>query len=331
MSDELVLREHGRVVLPLGRLSERDLRAIALAPADLLRVRRVADGYELRTGSVTGAVELDGLRIRVAPKLLPDGAAVLSWLAYAAGVPVDLDHARTWQVDGAGLRDLVIAALIAECARVARAGLRLDYRREQAVDTVLRGRLDVRAQVTRRYGQIDRLHLDRFARRSDVWENLVPYRPRPCGPEGRLADAATGCPQPGRGVPVGGLGSRVGCANAAQGAVQPLELPLSRRPPLGLGPPRRRRDRRPSRGRRARCHESPRPNRPGVGGRGCPGLFRSRCPGCSSAAHSRAGGLDVRQGVQAGYAPPPPNALRPLRHTRRCEVQGLREPGRRPG
>ncbi|RTL66999.1 MAG: PE-PGRS family protein [Pseudonocardiaceae bacterium] len=174
MSDgELILREHESAVVPSSRLGERGLDALALAPADLLRVRLVRRGVEIRARSVTGVVELGGLRVRVLPKLFPDGVAVLSWLAYAAGVPVDAESSRTWEVGAGGLRDLVTAALVSECTRLVRDGLRLDYRREQAVDTVLRGRLDVRAQVTQRYGQIDRLHLDRFGRRTDVWENVV--------------------------------------------------------------------------------------------------------------------------------------------------------------
>ncbi|MGH3921033.1 MAG: 5-methylcytosine restriction system specificity protein McrC [Pseudonocardiaceae bacterium] len=67
----------------------------------------------------------------------------------------------------------VIAALLGECKQLLRDGLRRDYLRREAVDTVLRGRLDISRQISRRYGQVDRLHLHRFDRDTAVWPNLV--------------------------------------------------------------------------------------------------------------------------------------------------------------
>ena len=170
---EIVLAEQSSGIVPAGRLTRAAVSALTGVPGDLFRVRALACDDEIRVGSVAGCVQLDNVVVRVAPSLFPDGAAVLAWLAYAAGAPVEIDQHRSWQVGGDSLPDLVISALVEECERLSASGLRLDYQREQVVDTVLRGRLDLRAQLTRRYGQVDRLHLDRFGRRDDIWENLV--------------------------------------------------------------------------------------------------------------------------------------------------------------
>src|SRR5207248_872539 len=47
------------------------------------------------------------------------------------------------------------------------------YVAEDRVEPVLRGRLDLRARTSGRYGMVDRLHVRTFERRSDVWENQV--------------------------------------------------------------------------------------------------------------------------------------------------------------
>ncbi len=52
-------------------------------------------------------------------------------------------------------------------------GLRRDYVRRQTLEPVLRGRLDVVAQTTLRYGQLDKLHVRTFDRETDIWDNRV--------------------------------------------------------------------------------------------------------------------------------------------------------------
>lgn len=96
----------------------------------------------------------------------------MSWLAYALGTPVPAT-ARRWATGPDGYADLVAAALLEQCERLLREGLRRDYVRRRSVEPVLRGRLDVAAQATRRYGQLDQLHVRTFDREADIWDNRV--------------------------------------------------------------------------------------------------------------------------------------------------------------
>jgi 5-methylcytosine-specific restriction enzyme subunit McrC len=102
-----------------------------------------------------------------------DGATVVSWIGYAMEAPLEVENTRSWSVHDVGLREVIVAALLAECTAIVRDGLRRDYLRRPVVDTVLRGRLDIGQQVSRRYGQVDQLFLHRFDRVTEVWENLV--------------------------------------------------------------------------------------------------------------------------------------------------------------
>ncbi|MFI1924345.1 hypothetical protein [Streptomyces sp. NPDC020377] len=65
------------------------------------------------------------------------------------------------------------AALLEQCEQLVREGLRRDYVPRQSLEPVLRGRLDFAAQVSRRYGQLDQLHVRAFDREPDIWDNRV--------------------------------------------------------------------------------------------------------------------------------------------------------------
>ncbi|MFC4950725.1 5-methylcytosine restriction system specificity protein McrC [Pseudonocardia sp. GCM10023141] len=165
--------EYGSLSLARSQLTEHDLELLSSVPDNLVQCAPSARGWELRTGPVCGVLHLDGVRVVVHPKLMPDGTTVASWIGYAGAAPTDVASTRRWSVDATGLPDIVVSALVKECATIARDGLHRDYRRNEAVDTVLRGRLDIRRQMSRRYGQVDVLHMHRFDREVEVWENLV--------------------------------------------------------------------------------------------------------------------------------------------------------------
>jgi 5-methylcytosine-specific restriction enzyme subunit McrC len=99
---------------------------------------------------------------------------LLSWLSYAAtSHSREVDRRRTWLPGSSGLVDLIISAFLQECRTLLRGQLRKDYRRQESVDVVLRGRLDFAKQATRRFGALDKLHVTAFDRQIDVWENQV--------------------------------------------------------------------------------------------------------------------------------------------------------------
>ena len=134
--------EYRSTVLQRSALSDRDLGALAAISDNLISCSPTSGGWALRTGPVCGVIELDGCVVTVRPRLMPDGATVVSWISYALAAPVELPTIRRWVVGDEGLREVIVAAVVRECRKLLRDGLRRDYRREVTVDTVLRGRLE---------------------------------------------------------------------------------------------------------------------------------------------------------------------------------------------
>ncbi|MFD7733056.1 McrC family protein [Kitasatospora phosalacinea] len=182
--------EYGSLYLAEDELTGRDLaRLRELQARKRLTLAAARPGWVLTAGATVGVLVLDRLRLVVEPKTALTGEQLVRWLCYALATPVP--HRATlrgWATDRTGYADLVAAALLAECRTLLRDGLRRDYLAEDRVEPVLRGRLDVTAQATRRYGMLDKLHVRTFERRPDVWENRI------CGTA--LAAAVTGTADP---------------------------------------------------------------------------------------------------------------------------------------
>ncbi|MBB4932743.1 5-methylcytosine-specific restriction enzyme subunit McrC [Lipingzhangella halophila] len=172
---EYRLREYGAVELAQQSLTASDLVHLrALANDRLLSVQASSGGWRITAGSVTGAVSLDRIRLVVEPKLPISGEQLIRWLCYSLRIAeVRTEVVRGWTTGPGGFADLVVAALLAECRALAADGLRRDYVLRERVEPVLRGRLDATAQLARRYGRIDRLHVRAHERDADIWENRV--------------------------------------------------------------------------------------------------------------------------------------------------------------
>ncbi len=167
--------EYGSVRVPF-ELTEADRRML-LAPELSKHVTLLPapdDGWMIRARDVIGVLRLDNGVIEISPKIVISGEVLLHWLHYAMGQPRAANTSkRLWDVGGAYFTDMVVAAFLDECAGLLRGQLRRDYQRNDSVDRVLRGKLDVAAQATRRYGMVDRLHVRTFDRTADIWENQV--------------------------------------------------------------------------------------------------------------------------------------------------------------
>ncbi|MCT9008295.1 McrC family protein [Streptomyces rhizosphaerihabitans] len=167
------LGEYESAALESDQLTARDIdRLHALQARGCLTLVPDRIGWRLKADATVGVLVLDRIRLVVAPKFAIPGEQLMSWLAYALGTPVPAT-ARRWATGPDGYADLVAAALLEECERLLREGLRRDYVRRRSVEPVLRGRLDVVAQATRRYGQLDQLHVRTFDREADIWDNRV--------------------------------------------------------------------------------------------------------------------------------------------------------------
>ncbi|THV42147.1 McrC family protein [Glycomyces buryatensis] len=166
-----------------GEYRRIDLDAALVGPADRLRLESLAGrgllgledaGAKLRLTfkAAVGVIVLGAYRIVVEPKFAFDGTRLIEWMCYALKVDPPLDDLRRrWMSADTGFFDLIAFALVAECRQLARAGLRRDYRRRESVESVLRGSLDFGRQVSRRFGQVDRLHVRHFDRDDAIWEN----------------------------------------------------------------------------------------------------------------------------------------------------------------
>ncbi|MCD9872814.1 McrC family protein [Streptomyces guryensis] len=172
---EVRLGEYQSVPLDIEQLTSRDIgRLHALQAGGHLTLRPDRSGWRLRADSSVGVLILDRVRIVIEPKFAIPGERLMSWLAYALNAPTPVrTMSRHWATGPEGYADLVAAALLEQCERLVREGLRRDYVRHQSVEPVLRGRLDFAAQATRRYGQLDQLHIRTFDRETDIWDNRV--------------------------------------------------------------------------------------------------------------------------------------------------------------
>ncbi|WP_046471779.1 McrC family protein [Allosalinactinospora lopnorensis] len=172
---EYRLGEYESVVLEEHRLTDADLAHLrGLTRSGRLSAAAVPRGWRIRAAAAVGVVALDRIRVVVEPKLAITGEQLITWLCYALRTPmVPLESLRRWKTGPSGFTELVVAALLAECRALAADGLRRGYVSDDRVAPVLRGRLNAAAQLTRRYGMVDRLHVRAHERDTGIWENRV--------------------------------------------------------------------------------------------------------------------------------------------------------------
>ncbi|MGV9816622.1 McrC family protein [Streptomyces cellulosae] len=172
---EVRLAEYGSAALEAEQLTPRDVERLrGLQTRGSLSLDQTRSGWRLKAEATVGILVLDRIRLVIEPKFAIPGEQLMRLLAYALGAPAPLPAtARRWATSLDGYADLVAAALLEQCEQLLREGLRRDYVRRQSLEPVLRGRLDVAAQVSRRYGQLDPLHVRTFDREADIWDNRV--------------------------------------------------------------------------------------------------------------------------------------------------------------
>ncbi|CAL9539485.1 hypothetical protein SUDANB6_04227 [Streptomyces sp. enrichment culture] len=172
---EVRIGEYGSVLLAASQLTPRDVtRLRALQTHGRLSLEQTLTGWRLKAGATVGLLALDRIRLVVEPKFAIPGDRLMGWLAYALGAPTPIPvTSRHWATGPEGYADLVVGALLEQCERLLREGLRRDYVRHRSLEPVLRGRLDVAAQTTLRYGQLDKLHIRTFDRETNIWDNRV--------------------------------------------------------------------------------------------------------------------------------------------------------------
>lgn len=168
------VREHSSTPLPFDLSADDECLLTDPLLSKYFRLRRTAKGWSVHVEGVTGVLRLDNRILRVVPKIAVSGEMLLHWLHYAVNRSHPThSHTRPWDAEGTYFPDMVVTALLNECRTLVTSQLRKDYQRNESVDGVLRGRLDVAKQATRRFGMVDKLHVRTFDRTAEIWENQV--------------------------------------------------------------------------------------------------------------------------------------------------------------
>ncbi len=179
-----------REVIELGEYEQRRKAAAPPSPADLRLAEQLANRdleprlmvrwlvnneIDITTTSWVGVVHFSQIEIRVVPKLVGGPLRVLRMIEYASGVQLlkRLPADRPLPANGNDLFDLICLLLAEETRALIRDGLLRDYRAVDESIDVLRGRLRLRDQYLRRYGQLHPLecHFDEYD--SNVPENQL--------------------------------------------------------------------------------------------------------------------------------------------------------------
>lgn len=156
------------------RLAEDLAAGGGLAPrmdVDWLEGGRV----KVATYSWIGVVRFSALEIRVVPKLVGGTLPVLRMIEYSESIRLlaRLLTDRPLPGDGTDLFDLIVMLLIEETKSLIRDGLIRDYHSvDDSIDT-LRGRLRIREQFLRRYGQLHRIECTFDEYDGDIPENQL--------------------------------------------------------------------------------------------------------------------------------------------------------------
>ena len=171
--------EHKSVEIPYSRLNAvgTDRLKQFKTVRGVLSARPGVDGWEVRTQAAVGVVDLGSVRLVVEPKIAITGERLMTWLGYATGSHLHHFHEgkmpHTLSPTGYNAADLIVEALVEECHKLLRIGLRREYLRERVLTPQARGRIDVSAQATREYGQANRFHTSGFRQAATTWENEI--------------------------------------------------------------------------------------------------------------------------------------------------------------
>ena len=161
--------------------------AVALNATRLVSVAPAADGWTVTAAYAVGALRCGDLDVRVQPKV--GAVQVLRLLARAQGVKdLKLDEHDVEVAADADLTTVLAIFFAQEAASAMAAGPLRGYRTEDQTLPVVRGRLRIRDQELRRFGQLAPLEVTR--RRVDHRHRREPDDPRRHPPAARSSSPA---------------------------------------------------------------------------------------------------------------------------------------------
>ena len=149
-----------RILVPAPTTSDLALADRLQGEDGRLKVTWLSGGdVEIISTSWVGVVRFSAFDAVVVPKLVGGALNVLRMLEYATEVDMlrRLPDLRPLPADGADLLDLICLLLAEETKALVRGGILRNYHVVDDQLTVLRGRLMLREQFTRHYGQVHHL------------------------------------------------------------------------------------------------------------------------------------------------------------------------------
>jgi 5-methylcytosine-specific restriction enzyme subunit McrC len=162
-----------------ARIADVHLTSADGVIADRLRHSRqleivdLHEGLRVESRGWIGVVRLEACTIRVEPKLVDGHRNLVRLLDYVRQVELmkRLPPAAMFDAEGVDLFDLMASLMASACEDLLRVGVHADYMPQRDELTVLRGRLDVKAQALQHWGRVDRLVCDYDERVRDTPEN----------------------------------------------------------------------------------------------------------------------------------------------------------------
>jgi 5-methylcytosine-specific restriction enzyme subunit McrC len=157
-----------------ARLTDSDrVFAETLRKRGQLELTDIASGVRVEAGGHVGVVRLRTLSVTVEPRLLDGHGNLIRLVDFVGGLGLmrRLRQRADFDIEGVDLFDLVAWLLADACDEVLRAGVHADYLPRHEELATIRGRLDIRAQVLRHWGRVDRVVCDFDERAYEVPEN----------------------------------------------------------------------------------------------------------------------------------------------------------------
>jgi len=138
-----------------------------------LAIYDLQEGLRIESRGWIGVVRLEGCTIRIEPNLIDGHRNLVRLLDYLQWIDLmkRLPSAASFEAEGGDLFDLIAWLMASACEDVLRAGVNADYMPQHDELTVLRGRVDLKAQALRLWGRVDRLQCDFEDRVRDIPEN----------------------------------------------------------------------------------------------------------------------------------------------------------------
>lgn len=160
-------------LVPGIRLTPGDRAVLDRMSEQHLSLLETRDGVRVETRGHVGVVQLESLRICVEPRLIGGSANLVGLIEFTRRVDLmrRLGGDAGIGFGGDDLFELLVRLFAAACEEILNVGVVADYVSQHDDLPVLRGRLDVRSQMLRRWGQVNRLVCDYEERVRDVAEN----------------------------------------------------------------------------------------------------------------------------------------------------------------